>query len=121
MKDTILMLVYVVLMVMSSFFANLSYAEIDPQTCVGMWLFDQGEGKVVEDASGNDGDGDIFGAKWVDGKFGKALEFDGDSNYVEVKNSDSLNPTEKISICMWIKPFAGMDCDANNNWRYLLN
>lgn len=98
-----------------------SVASIPKEAVIGMWLFDEGEGEIAEDFSGNGNDGEIFGAKWIDGKFGKALEFDGDSNYVEVKDSDPLNPTEEISICMWIKPYAGMDCDANNNWRYLLN
>ena len=121
MKNARAISVYIALMVVSLSFANPGHAEIDPQTCVGMWLFDEGEGDIAEDSSGNGNDGNIFDGTWVDGKLGKALEFDGVASYVEVKNSDSLNPTEEISICMWIKPYAGMDCDAENNWRYLLN
>ena len=57
--------------------AGQSYAEIDPETVVGVWLFDEGEGEIAGDSSENGNGGKIFGAKWVDGKFGKALDFDG--------------------------------------------
>ena len=30
-----------------------SNVEIDPKNIVGMWLFDEGKGKVTEDVSGN--------------------------------------------------------------------
>ena len=39
---------------------------------VGLWAFDEGTGNKVKDLSGNGNDGTISGAKWVDGKFGKA-------------------------------------------------
>jgi hypothetical protein len=45
---------------------------------IAAWLFDEGNGKVLQDTSGNGNDGEIFGsAKWDEGKFGKALFFDG--------------------------------------------
>ena len=56
-----------------------------------------------------------------DGKFGKAFSFDGKDNCVEVQNADSLNPTEEISIVMWVNPDAGLNCDGNNNWRFLIS
>jgi hypothetical protein len=43
---------------------------------VAEWHFDEGEGNIVKDSSGNGNDGTIYGATWVDGKFGKALSFD---------------------------------------------
>ena len=48
---------------------------IEREGLVGLWLFDEGEGEVLKDLSGNGNDGQIAGAKWVKGKFGKALEF----------------------------------------------
>ena len=60
-----------------------SYAKIDPKTCIGMWLLDEGSGNVAKDSSGNKNDGKfVEDPKWVDGKFGKALEFDGVDSYV---------------------------------------
>lgn len=45
---------------------------------VAEWHFDEGSGSVLYDSSGNGNDGAIYGATWVEGKFGRALEFDRD-------------------------------------------
>ena len=50
-----------------------SLAKIDPDSITGMWLFNEGKGNTATDSSGNGNDGEIHGAKWVDGKFGKHL------------------------------------------------
>jgi len=76
---------------------------IERESLIGLWLFDEGEGEVLKDLSGNGNDGQIVGAKWVGGKFGKALEFNG-SGYVEVPASDSLNSIEKeITVLAWVQ------------------
>ncbi len=67
-----------------------SLAKIDPDSITGMWLFNEGKGNTATDGSGNGNDGEIHGAKWVDGKFGKALEFNGADNWVEVPHSDTV-------------------------------
>jgi hypothetical protein len=82
-----------------------SDAKIDLETVVGMWLFDEGDGDVAEDSSGNGNDGTLEGAKWVDGKFGKALEFNGASDYVDTGNdpiTDTVGTTI-LSISAWVK------------------
>lgn len=70
-------------------------AVIDPESIVGMWTFEDGEGEEVKDLSGNGNDGTFFverlqhdrpdhlfdrnlvKPKWVDGQFGTALNFRG--------------------------------------------
>ena len=47
-------------------------AKIDPANIMGMWLFNEGKGGTATDSSKQGNDGEIHGAKWVDGKFGKA-------------------------------------------------
>lgn len=80
------------------------YAEIDPGTCVGLWLFDEGGGKVAEDSSGNKNDGAILNdPDWVVGKFGGALEFDGVDDRIEVPYSESLNLINDLTIAAWVK------------------
>jgi hypothetical protein len=83
-----------------------SYARtIAPEAVVGIWLFDEGGGDVVEDSSGNNHHGEIQGdLKWVEeGKFDKALEFPGvDENFVEVPHNDSLDLTT-FSFTLWVK------------------
>ncbi|MDE0323163.1 MAG: LamG domain-containing protein [Candidatus Poribacteria bacterium] len=75
-----------------------SLAEIDPKSITGMWLFDEGKGGTAADSSENGNDGEIHGAKWVDGKFGKALEFDGASNWVEVPHSNTVGFKAGVSF-----------------------
>ena len=82
----------------------LTQAEIEPENIVGIWLFDQGAGKVAQDSSDNGIDGELKGGvKWVNGKFGKALLFPGiDQNFVEVPHDASLNLTS-FSFTLWLK------------------
>ncbi|RJS73797.1 hypothetical protein CW714_02500, partial [Methanophagales archaeon] len=57
---------------------------------VGLWHFDEGAGTTAGDSSGNNNNGTLIdNPDWVDGKIGKALEFNGSTNYVEINDSDS--------------------------------
>jgi len=75
-----------------------SLAEIASENITGMWLFNEGSGTVATDASQHGNDGTIHGATWVDGKFGKALEFNGTDNWVEVPHSDTVGFTAGTSF-----------------------
>ncbi len=80
-------------------FAGQSSAGIDPETCVGMWLFD----KNTNDSSGNGNDGTLIGdQKWVDGNSGKALDFDGVGDWVDCGNEPEFNITDTITISAWV-------------------
>ncbi|MCK5606888.1 hypothetical protein KAR91_33610, partial [Candidatus Pacearchaeota archaeon] len=46
------------------------------------WNFDEGVGNVLNDVTGNGNDGTVFGATWVTGYSGNALQFDGQNDYV---------------------------------------
>jgi len=81
---------------------------------VAIWHFDEGTGTTVSDSSGNANHGTLYDGdpangdgntlpQWVDGKFGKALSFDGVDDYVEVCDDVSLNPSE-ITIEACINP-----------------
>ena len=91
--------------VVSLMFVGIGNAKIDPKSIVGMWLFDEGKGKVAEDSSGNDNAGKIMGAKWVKGKVGNALSFDGKDNYVLVDIGGSV--PQSITLAAWIYPIVG--------------
>ena len=89
---------------LSLMFVGTSYAAIDPGTCVGLWLFDEGTGDAAEDSSGNNNHGTLMnGPTWVDGQFGGALEFDGADAYVEVAHADSLTMTSEITVAFWFR------------------
>ena len=75
---TRLTIICISFIIVSLMFAGQSYAQIDPETVLGIWLLDEGKGDITEDASGNGNDGTLMGApNWVAGKFGKALDFSG--------------------------------------------
>ena len=106
MKTTVarLTLVCVSLMVICLVFTGKSVvAKIDPKTVVGMWLFDEGQGDIAADSSENGNDGTLKNEpKWVDGKFGNALSFDGVENCVVAPDSTILNPYPYTFIA-WVK------------------
>ncbi len=118
---TRLKLLCVNLMVISLMFVGTSSAKIDFGDCVGMWLFDEGNGNKAKDSSGTGNDGTIEGgAKWVDGKFGKALSLDGSDDYVEIAHDASLNVGAEHTIALWFKldkpPAGGMGVVTKDDW-----
>ena len=59
---------------------------------VGYWSFDEGQGREVRDASGQGHRGSLRGgAKWVQGRHGAGLEFNGTDSLVEITNPQGLN------------------------------
>ncbi len=77
-------------------------AGLDP-SLVAWWKLDEGGGTVVNDSSGNGNKGTVSGnPTWVPGKLGGAFSSNA-SGYVDCGNSPSLNPTDGITICLWIK------------------
>jgi hypothetical protein len=96
---TRLIIVYIILTVVSFMLIGQSSAKIDPKTAVGIWLFDDGKGDIATDSSGSQNDGTLTnGPKWVDGKFGKALELNGTNNNV---TSPTNSFAEKGTISLW--------------------
>ena len=76
---------------------------VDENT-VAVWLFEEGTGKIVKDASGNGHDGEFKGSpKWVKAEFGTGLEFPGDAGGYVVVDSTKKLELETLSIEMWVK------------------
>lgn len=95
---------------------------------VGEWKFDEGSGSTAYDTSGNNNNNTIVAAPdWVNGKYGKALDFEADSSqYTYTADSTSLSLTGSLAIEAWIKPesitdatqfdIAGKWDDANQSY-----
>ena len=79
----------------------MAIGDLDPSIVI-YFSFDKIEGDKVPDLSGNGNDGTIHGAKVVDGKYGKALEFDGKNAYVEVPANPTLDISDGITLMAWI-------------------
>jgi len=94
----------IIVIVIMLIFVNLqAFAKIDAKNVVGMWLFEEGGGDIAKDSSEKGNHGNIAGrVKWVKGKFGNAMEFNGTDTWVEVPFNDSL-VLEEVTIVAWAK------------------
>ena len=74
---------------------------------VAAYKFNEGNGTIVNDASGNGITGSIFGATWTTGgRNGNALGFDGSSSYVDLGNPSLLQITGSMTCSAWVKAAA---------------
>lgn len=66
--------------------------------------FDELSDRTVKDHSQYGNDGKLVGKPTlVDGKFGKAMKFNGRTDYVEVPHDDSLTVDQDVTVMAWIK------------------
>ena len=72
---------------------------------IGWWRMDEGLGTTVADMSGGNHTGQFAEGtpEWVNGRSGKALQFDG-SNKVEIPDHDDFHLTDALSVALWTKP-----------------
>lgn len=82
---------------------------IDGNSLKGSWNFDEGSGSIAYDKSGNNNNGTLTNNSsysspgWVDGKYGKALSFNG-NNWVDCGTNSSLNTPPQFTQEAWIYP-----------------
>ena len=83
--------------------ANASDAEFNPEDVIAIWLLDDGNGAAATDASGNEHVGQLVGdPQWVAGKFGGALEFDGDDR-VDCGDIDGVDGFKSLTALAWCR------------------
>ncbi|MDD3926772.1 MAG: LamG domain-containing protein, partial [bacterium] len=88
------------------------------QPITGRWALDETSGTTATDRSGNGNNGTLTNMTtpdcWVNGKIGKALQFDGVDDYVNCGSGSSLDITDKLTIEAWIKP-----ADTNSGYHMI--
>jgi hypothetical protein len=93
-------------------YANITeIPNIDLQHGLCLWLPFDG---VALDKSGYCNNGIVFGTTYADGKFNKALSFDGINDYVKILHSPILELTINFSITAWI------EIPVHNNYRFIV-
>lgn len=75
-----------------------------PEGLLAYWSLDEGEGETIGDSLKRC-TGKGVGTRWVAGRRGKALEFDGTSAYCDLGASPALNfkAGQDVSVTAWVK------------------
>ncbi|TFF97545.1 MAG: DUF2341 domain-containing protein, partial [Promethearchaeota archaeon] len=73
----------------------------------GAWHFEEGEGDIAYDTSGNNNNGTLNNSPlWDEGKIGSAINFSGGSRtvpkYMDVPDDDSLEISRNITFSFWL-------------------
>ncbi len=103
--------------------------EIKEEGLVAYWKFDEGEGNVVKDSTGNENQGRVHNTKWLNTDYGSALEFNGKDSYVEIPHPQNLQPEREVTVMGWFyyaekggaRSHYGARLIWPNDWSYLLN
>ena len=86
------------------FVSSVVYAANEPEDSLILYMsFDTVDGKETIDHSIYGNHGEMRGdPKLVKGRFGKALELNGEDEYVEIPHHESLTVTREVTVMLWI-------------------
>lgn len=98
------LLIFIAVLSVVCMLADPGYARINPENIVGIWLFDEGEGDIAEDSSGNGNHLRLMnGTAWGEGKFGKALSFDGVDDFATATVPNAPQGADLRTVVGWAK------------------
>jgi hypothetical protein len=89
--------------------ANAAAAAADashPAGLVAAWSFDESQGRLAADASGHGNHLLIVSGRLVKGIRNTGFELDGQTAWASCPGSESLSPTQAITLEAWIQPWA---------------
>jgi len=74
-----------------------------PLPLAGFWSLNEGSGTVAADSSGNGNNVNLVnGPIWINGKSGKALQFDGVNDYAIKTSASGIPVNPPFSVIVWI-------------------
>lgn len=93
-----------IVLILTAFVASFANAEVQgDESLVLYFSFDELDGDTTIDHSRYGNNGIINGApELADGKFGKALKFNGESDWVEVPHASILTVENEVTVMAWI-------------------
>lgn len=81
-----------------------STRNVNAQSLVGYWKFDEDSGSIAQDSSGNNNYGTIYSATWTANcKSNYCLSFDGVNDYVDVTDNGGFDNMPQITVMAWFK------------------
>ena len=110
-----------VVLILTAFVAPFANAADESDDSLILYFsFDELDGDMTIDHSQYGNNGNINGApELVDGKFGKALKFNGTSDWIEVPHDPVLTVTESVTVMAWINAERHMGPN-NQRWQGIL-
>ncbi|MCP4607472.1 MAG: hypothetical protein GY845_01975, partial [Planctomycetes bacterium] len=85
------------------------------RSLVGYWNLDDNSGSTASDNSTYSNTANLLNdPQWTPGKFGSALYFDGDNDYVHCGKDIDFNITDEITIETWANPAIAGEGGPNN-------
>ena len=110
-----------VILILTAFVASFANAADESDDSLILYFsFDELDGDMTIDHSQYGNNGNINGApELVDGKFGKALKFNGTSDWIEVPHDPVLTVTESVTVMAWINAERHMGPN-NQRWQGIL-
>ncbi|MFZ0034456.1 MAG: sugar-binding protein [Sedimentisphaerales bacterium] len=103
-----------------------SFGNAELAGLIGWWKFDETEGTVAADNSGNGNNGSLQGNPvWrpQGGKLGGAIELNGSGDYVKIGNEPAFDITGQITISAWVnimsipQEWTGIVTKGDSAWR----
>jgi hypothetical protein len=93
-----------IMLTLITFVASFAHALNEPEESLILYMsFDTINDKTTIDHSMYGNNGEMKGApKHVEGKFGKALEFNGTSDWVEIPHHETLTVDKDVTVMAWI-------------------
>ena len=93
-----------ILFILIALVASFAQAANEPEDSLVLYMsFDTVDGKNTIDHSLHENHGEMMGnPKHVAGKFGKALKFNGVSEFVEIPHHESLTVDQDVTVMAWI-------------------
>ena len=93
-----------IILTLITFAASFTYAANEPEESLILYFsFDELDGKNAIDHSQYENHGELVGdTKLADGKFGKALEFNGTTDWVVIPHHETLTVDENVTVMAWI-------------------
>ena len=93
-----------IILTLMTFAASFAYSANEPEDSLILYFsFDELDGENTIDHSKYENHGEMVGApKHVEGKFGNALEFNGESDWIVVPHEDILSVDESVTVMAWI-------------------
>ena len=94
---------------------NITRSVVIGSTLLGKWRLDKGANDVFKNINGT-----VVGAQLVDGRFGKALEFDGDNDYVDFGDVAAMDQPSTFTISMRFKRRVDRTAQTNHGVKNVL-